>query len=441
MAVEKLYQLSRNLHQQAFNVESLLPTAVKGACAVFDAPHGCLVRYDAQGTLIDFCASGTQLDPKIERELWKRLIQNGFVGAVAERWRPVTVPDITAERAWPKLERYPSLRWRGAAAAVPLIEDGQLLGVLALIHPQPGFFGEAEMAMMFETADVISAALRNATVYETMNADYVQLRRNNEIEQETDQLRHDLTAMIYHDLRAPLHNVHASLGTLELMLHSDNPALVERLLKIAMQGSRRLIRMVKSLLDIDRLEAGRAVLHKKPTRFSAIFADMDGAVRPLAEENDQTLIIDCEDTVPGVVVDHDMILRVIINLVENAIKHTPSGGQITIGAHDRGGEVLISVSDTGPGIPETHREDVFDKYFRIRNTDQTRLEEMKIGVPTQETPDVSTRGGVGLGLAFCRLAIEAHGGRIWVEDAPGGGAMFAFALPTEGVLEPMMEMN
>jgi len=106
-----------------------------------------------------------------------------------------------------------------------------------------------------------------------------------------------------------------------------------------------------------------------------------------------------------------MIQRVIINLMENAVKYSPNGGEITLGALQRDNQVCISVKDSGPGIPKNMQNRIFDKFSRVKYSD----------VPK----------GVGLGLAFCRLAIEAHGGKIWVESEPGQGSTFWFALPLE----------
>ncbi|MDZ4769349.1 MAG: ATP-binding protein [Chloroflexota bacterium] len=443
MTVDKFYQLARALHRQKLDIGALLHTAVQGASDIFQAPHGCIVLVNAKGQVTDTRAVGSELDVRVEREFWNRIIDAGVMREAINRWRPVITPNIAGDPTWPQLEKFPSLRWRGTAAALPLIQNDTLIGVLALIHPQVDAFGEREKVALLELAELVGEAIDNALTFDAVQRGYARLMNQQESDDDTSKLRHDLTAMIYHDLRAPLHNIHTSLGTLELLMHANDPAMAEKLLRIAMQSSRRLIRMVKSLLDIDRLEAGRAVLHRKTTTFASLFSDLVASVKPLADENDQTLTTVLTDDVPEIVVDHDMILRVIINLVENAIKHTPPGGRITVSASERNGEMMIGVRDTGPGIPAAYRQEVFDKYFRIRHTDSTTLEEMKIGVPNADTPDVSTRGGVGLGLAFCRLAVEAHGGRIWVEDAPGGGAVFAFSLPLEqeAALAPMMAFD
>ena len=115
------------------------------------------------------------------------------------------------------------------------------------------------------------------------------------------------------------------------------------------------------------------------------------------------------DDIAMVSVDADMIRRVLTNLLENAVKYTPAGSQIYVGAREEAGAVLMWVQDTGPGIPLSERERIFDKYTRLHGKSGTR--------------------GLGLGLAFCRMAVQAHGGRIWVEDGPEGGACFKFTLP------------
>jgi signal transduction histidine kinase len=110
-----------------------------------------------------------------------------------------------------------------------------------------------------------------------------------------------------------------------------------------------------------------------------------------------------------------MILRVVTNLIENAVKYTPHGGFIKLGAEVQDNMVRVSVADSGPGIPQNMQNQIFDKFSRIKYN----------GAPK----------GVGLGLAFCRLAVEAHGGRIWVESEPGHGSNFVFSLPLDARME------
>lgn len=228
---------------------------------------------------------------------------------------------------------------------------------------------------------------------------------------ELEQLRADLTAMVFHDLRGPLHTVTSSLSALgRLLANSGSPAVLD-LIQVGLRSARQLTRLVNSLLDIQRIEDGRAVLDRKQTSVHSLLAAAAELVLPLATESKQRLSFDLAEDLPLLNIDEDMILRVVVNLLENAVKYTPAGGQITLSARLETDSVRIAVRDSGPGIPPHLQRHVFDKFSRVRHTNAPR--------------------GLGLGLAFCRLAVEAHGGRIWVESEPGQGAVFAFALPLD----------
>jgi signal transduction histidine kinase len=226
---------------------------------------------------------------------------------------------------------------------------------------------------------------------------------------ELEQLRQDLAAMVYHDLRGPIHTIYGSLNALSRLLLKSGQKTVLDLLDVGLRSTRQLSRMVESLLDIQRLEEGKAVLDPKSTSVHSLLATAAQLVQPLAAESNQRLVFDLSEELPYVIVDADMILRVITNLLENAIKYSPMGGAIRISARPVTGGIRISVTDTGPGIPAHMQKQIFDKFSRVKYKD----------VPK----------GIGLGLAFCRLAVEAHGGQIWVESELGQGSVFNFTLP------------
>ncbi|MCZ2097967.1 MAG: GAF domain-containing protein [Anaerolineae bacterium] len=226
-----------------------------------------------------------------------------------------------------------------------------------------------------------------------------------------EELRRDMTAMVYHDLRGPLGNVYSSLEALDRLLADEPNPAVRSLLDVACRASQQSRRMVDSLLDIQRLEEG---MRLRDRHNSALNTLVEGAVeqmRPLAEEKNIRMRLALAADLPLIYVEPDMIERVVGNLIDNAIKYTPDGGVIVISTASSGGEVFIRVKDTGPGIPLDAQRSIFDKFARVRYRDAPR--------------------GVGLGLAFCKLAIEAHGGRIWVHSAADTGSIFTCALPVE----------
>ncbi|PWH12246.1 MAG: hypothetical protein DDG60_14490 [Anaerolineae bacterium] len=228
---------------------------------------------------------------------------------------------------------------------------------------------------------------------------------------ELDALREDLSAMIYHDLRSPLGNILSSVEMLGASIPEAEQETTAPFLKIARHSIARIERLINSLLDINRLEQNQPITERQAIGVQVLFDEVLEIVRPSLEGRNQTVEVRLEGNLRELDVDADMIRRVLINLVENAAKYTPVQGHIVLGAHPADEEpfLKIYVQDNGPGIPEADRERIFDKFTRLKNKTGAR--------------------GLGVGLAFCKLAVQAHGGKIWVEDAPEHGAKFVFTLP------------
>jgi NtrC-family two-component system sensor histidine kinase KinB len=230
---------------------------------------------------------------------------------------------------------------------------------------------------------------------------------------ELDSLRDDLTAMIYHDLRSPLANIVSSLDVLYSMVPEDDKDTVLSILKIAENSTDRIQRLVSSLLDVSKLESGQPVADQKAVETLELIKSAVADVTPVAGGRRQTLTTELPDHLAPIWVDEDMARRVLINLMENASKFSPPGGKIEIGAHQDTDWIHMWVRDNGPGIPAAEQDRIFDKFTRLRGT--------------------SKPGGLGIGLAFCRLAVQGHGGRIWVESEPGHGSTFHFTFPVATV--------
>lgn len=230
------------------------------------------------------------------------------------------------------------------------------------------------------------------------------------VQMELEQLRSDLTAMVYHDLRGPMASIHMAINKLaEILQGHENPA-VFKILRLGLRGSQQVSRLVDALLDIQRLEGGSTILNKHTSEVHRMLTDAVQLVQPLAESANISIEMDIAK-MPLISVDTDMITRVVINLMENAVKYTPDGSHMTVRAEQKDDAVYITVSDTGPGIPVEMRDSIFDKFSRVKHKDAPK--------------------GIGLGLAFCRLAVVAHGGRIWVESDGEYGSDFIFALPLD----------
>jgi signal transduction histidine kinase len=184
------------------------------------------------------------------------------------------------------------------------------------------------------------------------------------------------------------------------------------LLVAAKDDSERLRKLVKELLDLSKLESGKYEMKKELVDFRRLVAD---AVRPLRlpfEEKRIHLEIDVPENLPALSADSHQLNWVITNLLSNALRWTDTGGRVQLTAKEENQSLLVTVADTGQGIPEENLEIVFDKFVQLKSSTET------------------TPGSVGLGLAIAREVVEAHGGRIWIESTVGVGSTFFFTLPT-----------
>jgi PAS domain S-box-containing protein len=227
-----------------------------------------------------------------------------------------------------------------------------------------------------------------------------------------DTLRDDLTSMIYHDLRSPLANVVSSLDILDTMLPPDDAAM-KSLLEISMRSTERIQRMTESLLDMSLLEAGQPIGKRTKVSVPDLIYEAVQSIVSTVNNKNQSISYKISENLPNVLIDQDMIRRVVTNLLENASKYSPPGCDIEVGSRRQGDFVNIWVQDHGQGIPASEHERIFDKFTRLK---------------TENGPK-----GLGLGLAYCRLAVQAHGGRIWVESELEVGSRFVFTLPVLGV--------
>jgi signal transduction histidine kinase len=235
-----------------------------------------------------------------------------------------------------------------------------------------------------------------------VQASYDQLR-------ELETLRDNLTSMVVHDMRSPLMGI---MGYLEILEMDAGPKLNPTELAVlseAREVAQVLAGMVNSLLDVSRLEQGQMPLHLAPADLDALIAAGLGSLGALPQQvslrhlqHSPALRVTC---------DADLVTRVVANLVGNAIKFTPEGGQVTVAAESCEQGVKIRVVDTGGGIPREYHQRIFEKFGQVEARQQR------------------TMYSTGLGLTFCKLAVEAQGGRIGVESEVGKGSTFWFTLP------------
>ncbi|MCB0834572.1 MAG: response regulator [Bacteroidetes bacterium] len=265
----------------------------------------------------------------------------------------------------------------------------------------------------------LRSLLRIKTLHDELREKKIELEEKNKALVELQSLRDSLTQMVVHDLKNPLTGI---MGCSELLLTtSDN--LSERQLSIMKkmdESASTILKMITDILDISRIEENKIKLRLEKFHIKEILEANANEFVFMMQKYKIESHIEVEAGTPDVAADKDMVHRIVGNLLHNAIKHSTSGGVITLSARGdtRNGRMYVSIKDTGEGIPPEYTEKIFEKF--------AQADLKKLGLKTDR----------GLGLTFCKLAVEAHGGKIWVDSQVGQGSNFQFFLPLHSTDRP-----
>ena len=257
----------------------------------------------------------------------------------------------------------------------------------------------------------IGASLEKKRARDREAALYAQLQENYKRLQELEKLRDDMRNMIVHDLRTPLTAVIVGVEMLEK--HGALNDSQREMMTIATSSGKTLLGMINDLLDVEKMESGADTLHYEELSAATLVAGALAQVASLAEMQGTALVTDVAAGLPLFMGDANKLSRTMVNLVANAIKFT-GAGTVTISVSQLPQSLRFAVRDTGPGIPPDAFGRIFEKFGQL---------------------DGRHRVGTGLGLAFCKLAVEAHGGSISVESAPGEGSTFSVTIPLSAALQ------
>lgn len=283
---------------------------------------------------------------------------------------------------------------------IPLAGSGGVVGVLgAMPHDSDtDSYATEQLEMLGALASVIASALERAAASELVEKTLV--------EAESEKLRNILLSSVSHDLRTPLAAITGAASALLLEGGKIGDEHRKELLKSIHEEGARLARMVTNLLDVSSLESGLVKLNKELYFIEELIGS--ALMRVEAKLAEHKVITNIEHGLPLLRMDGLLIEQVLVNLLENAADYTPPGTTVTISANTDKPDIHVVVADNGPGIPKGDEERIFDKFYAGAGR--------------------SGAGG-GLGLAICRGIIYAHGGKIWAQNAPEGGAIFTFTLP------------
>jgi len=338
-------------------------------------------------------------------------------GLVLMQGQPLLVGDVQTvwDRMHPLNQRLTLLTQTKAWIAVPLKIKDRILGSLTVDRVQAHSLTQDDLELMMTVAHQVAIALDNASAYEQIESLNVGLEakvreRTAELEQ-ADRLRSQFLSHVSHELKTPLTSIKGFLQNLLDGLTGPLNEKQQRYLSRMLDNSNRLIHMIDDLLDRTRIQSGRLDLVPGEIDLGDCVLDAVEQLRLLAQAKRQTLEVISPPAPLVVWADHDRLIQIIMNLVQNAVKFTPEGGSITVTVRQENLTLAgVSVRDTGPGIAPEFLDQIFDPFFRIK--------QVRSGIK-----------GLGLGLSIVRTLVELQGGMIAARSEPGHGAELYFTVP------------
>ena len=319
---------------------------------------------------------------------------------------------------------------------LPLISKDRVLGVITIQSFEKGAYTEHHLNVLQSLASYTAIALDNAAAYRQLNEQEHEIRRLFEeaerartAAEEADAAKSAFLSTVSHELRTPLTSVLGFAKIIKKRLEdrifplvpTDDRKVAQTIqqvddnLKVVVSEGERLTKLIDDVLDLAKIEAGKLEWHMEPSSIAEIIDHATAATSSLFEQKGLRLVKDVGPDLPAITGDRDRLIQVVINLISNAVKFTDAGS-ITCRAVRQGGELVVSVVDTGMGIAPADQPKVFERFKQVGDT-------------LTDKPK-----GTGLGLPICREIVEHHGGRVWVESELGKGSTFSFTLPRAGAM-------
>jgi signal transduction histidine kinase len=388
----------------ALDMPAVLAAVVKQACQGLHADCGvaCLSDSSAGEAAAAACGLGDDVDA----------VRNATVGDTL-CLQAMTSGQVVVFSAAVAQEGSSLMALSGAvatAACAPLALDRNSIGVIWIARHKGPPFSQTEVDLLALMGQQAALAVRNARLHTLEKRTVAEL-------QAAEQAKTEFLSTVSHELRTPLTAIRASAGLLLDSGAETLPPTQLRLMRSISRNTDRLSNMVTDLLDMARLQSGRLPLTCELIDVRPIVRSCVAALRPLLEQKAQAIDVRLPHDLPRVMADRRRVEQILTNLLSNAHKYTPRGGCMAVAVACEGTDVLVTVTDNGPGVPSEERDLIFGRFYRGAAA--------RRGEPS----------GAGLGLAVAKSLVELHGGQIGYRDAAGGGSAFFFSLPLQGPKE------
>ena len=379
----------------------LLAVIMDHAAEITGAESASVMLYDHNTNELHFVASTTGSMASNTLLSIPVPLEGSLAGTILRENRAIVLDDVSADpRHYRAADDQSGFATR-SLLGVPMRYRDKIIGVLEAVNKKEGHWTEDDRRSMLVLASQAAIAIKNAQMVDQLQRAYNELN-------EVDKLKNDFIAIASHELRTPL-SVILGYAT---FLKEDVQGEVSAHASAVLNSALRMRNLIEDMTNLRYLKLGQAELNREHLPLAAIFQSAQNDVLSMVEAKGHLLNVTMPDMSLVVVVDRIKFGMALTNLLNNAIKFTPSGGRISLSYERKPGAVWITVRDNGVGIPQDQLERIFEEFHQVE--------------------DHMTRqhGGMGLGLSIARALIEAHGGRIWAEsEGPGRGSAFYVNLP------------
>jgi signal transduction histidine kinase/ActR/RegA family two-component response regulator len=397
----------------SIDLDEVLRTIVMNAVRMSHADGGSIMQYlDEDRSLSVRTAHGTSPEMLAELRNIRIELDTTLVGRAALERRPLQVVDIDLIERDPHLDVMHAHGWR-SVLVIPMLRHGDIVGALVIRRKTPGAFAEGTVELLETFASQSALAIHNARLFRELEI------KTRELEV-ASQHKSEFLASMSHELRTPLN---AIIGFSEVLLErmfGDINDRQEEYLRDIWTSGKHLLELLNEILDLSKVEAGRMELVTStfPVRDALEYAM--SMVRDRARAYGIALRLHVDSRVSRIEADELRFKQVVLNLLSNAVKFTPRSGEVTMAAKLHGGNLRVTVSDDGPGIPAEDRERIFEAF-------------------QQGGRGLTKEEGTGLGLTLCRRIVQLFGGEMWLESQVGSGSTFGFSVPVSRFSEPNVD--
>ncbi len=400
--LESISKIIKIINQKGGNFNKRLDEILEILLSYMGVEQGSIMVLEGRN-LIVVTASRREIIGK------KQALDDKSIAALAATTAaPVFIPDISADPRFNNKRQRNQHYKKNALLSLPIFQEEQLLGVINVTDKMGDKdLLQEDITCLLDFSSMIISTLVQQRLHRQLQRRKDTLRQKNKELKRQESLRDELYKMLIHDLKAPLAEVVANLDIMSYSISGEN----REFLAAAQMSCDRAVRMANNLVAINKLEDGKLIPCLEEVHPRALLEESLSALRGLARIKDVELVLAAAPALPMAYVDRILILRVLQNLLTNALGYTTPGTKITAGCNYLAvsEELEFFVQDQGPGLPEDKQAKIFAKYSRLSEKQDALV-------------------GTGLGLYFCKLAVEVHKGKIAVNSKPGEGCRFYFLL-------------